>query len=71
MLITEIEHKPARKPKQFEDIFDVTLSKHAPSKSVIVRGNNKPHNMKQLRKQIMKNKANREKAEEDQKNIES
>ena len=58
--------------KQFEDIFDATLSKHAPFKSVIVRGNNKPHTMEQLRKEIMirtrlKNKANRTKAEGDQK----
>ena len=58
--------------EQFEDIFNATLSKHAPFKSVIVKGNNKPHTMKQLRKEIMirtrlKNKANRTKAEEDQK----
>ena len=36
--------------KQFKDIFDAILSKHAPFKTVIVRRNNKPHTMKQLRK---------------------
>ena len=58
--------------KQFEDTFDATLFKHAPFKSVIVRGDNKPHTMKQLRKEVMmqtrlKNKANRTKAGEDHK----
>ena len=58
--------------EQFEHIFDATLSKHAPFKSVIAREDNKPHTMKQLRKEIMKrtritNNANKAKAKEDRK----
>ena len=62
--------------KQFEDIFDATLSKHARFKSVIVRGNNKLHTMKQLRTEIMirtrlKKKANKKKLKKIRKNIKS
>ena len=50
----------------------LTLSKHAPLKSAIIRGRNKPHTRKQSRKEIMirtklKNKASRTKAEKDHK----
>ena len=53
MLSTETERKPCDL-EQFENIFDATLSKHAPYKSVLIRGNKKPHTTKPLRKEIMK-----------------
>jgi len=39
--------------EQFEDIFAATFSEHAPFKSAIIRGNNKSHTTKQVRKEIM------------------
>ena len=38
---------------EFENIFVETLNKHAPHKTVRVRGNNKPHVTKELRKAMM------------------
>ena len=38
----------------FEETFAKTLQKHAPYKSVLVHGNNKPHVIKNLRKAIKK-----------------
>ena len=38
----------------FEKTFATTLQKHAPYKSVLVRGNNQPHITKNLRKAMMK-----------------
>ena len=39
--------------ESFTELFDKTLDKHAPFKTVIIRGNNKPHMSKTLRKAIM------------------
>ena len=38
---------------EFENVFVETLNKHAPHKTVRVRGNNKPHVTKELRKAMM------------------
>ena len=38
---------------EFEHIFWDTLDRHAPHKTVLVRGNNTPHVTKELRKAIM------------------
>ena len=37
--------------EQFEDVFAATFSEQAPFKSAIIRGNNKSHTTKQVRKQ--------------------
>ena len=60
----------------FEETFAKTLQKHAPYKSVLVRGNNKPHVTKDLRKTMMKRTrlktiANRTRTDRDIKNYES
>ena len=47
------EHSP-KDHEDFENIFVSTLNKHAPLKTVVVRGNNKPHMNKNLRRAIMK-----------------
>ena len=39
--------------ESFTELFDKTLDKHAPFKTVVIRGNNKPHMSKTLRKAIM------------------
>ena len=39
--------------QEFELPFDETLGKDAPLKSVTIRGNNKPHMTKSLRKAMM------------------
>ena len=49
-LLQKLSTNQPGNPKEFEDIFYATLSKHAPFKSVIVRGNNKPHTMKTIAK---------------------
>ena len=56
--------------QEFESLFDETLGKHAPLKSVTIRGNNKPHMTKSLRKAMMlrtnlKNRANKTKDQAD------
>ena len=38
----------------FEDIFERVLDKHAPKKSKLIRGNEKPHMTGELKKAIMK-----------------
>ena len=50
--------------QEFELLFDETLGTHAPLKTVTIRGNNKPHMTKSLRKAMMlrtklKNRANK------------
>ena len=54
----------------FQNAFETVLDKHAPLKTKIIRGNNKPHMSKQLGKEIMKrsrlkNLANQTKNPED------
>ena len=39
--------------ESFTELFDKTLDKHAPFKTVVIRGNDKPHMSKTLRKAIM------------------
>ena len=39
--------------ESFTELFDKTLDKYAPFKTVVIRGNNKPHMSKTLRKAIM------------------
>ena len=39
--------------ESFTELYDKTLDKHAPFKAVVIRGNNKPHMSKTLRKAIM------------------
>ena len=58
--------------QEFELLFDETLGKHAPLKSVTIRGNNKPHMTKFLRKAMMlrtklKNRANKTRDQVDMK----
>ena len=55
---------------EFEEIVRAKLDKHAPLKTAIFRGNNKPHMSKELKKAIMvrtrlKNKSNQTRTEED------
>ena len=45
---------PSNDYNDFEQTFVSTLNKHAPLKTVIVRGNNKPHVNKDLRRAMMK-----------------
>ena len=45
---------PSNDYNDFEQTFISTLDKHAPLKTVIVRGNNKPHMNKNLRRAMMK-----------------
>ena len=40
--------------ENFETVFEQTLNLHAPVKEKFIRGNNKPHVTKELRKAIMK-----------------
>ena len=52
--------------ESFENVFVTVLDRHAPRKTIILRGNQKPHVDKNLRKEIMKrselkSKANRAK----------
>ena len=39
--------------ESFTELFDKTLDNHAPFKTVVIRGNNKPHMSKTLRKAMM------------------
>ena len=60
----------SQKYEHFENTFVEVLNAHAPKKTKILRGNQKPHVDKNLRKAIMKrsklkNKANRTKQQED------
>ena len=40
--------------EQFGETFDATLSKHAPYRFFLIRGENKPHTTKPLQKEVMK-----------------
>ena len=56
--------------ESFENVFVIVLDRHAPRKTKILRGNQKPHAAKNLRKAIMKrselqSKANRTKRPKD------
>ena len=53
-LVNNLKEHPPKDHDDFENIFVSTLNKHAPMKTVVVRGNNKPHMNKNLRKAIMK-----------------
>ena len=53
-LYTKLCKEPFLNYEKFHDIFVSILDKHAPLKTRFVRGNNKPHVSKPLRKEIMK-----------------
>ena len=69
-LSSAIAEKCPHDLQEFEKLFDEALGKHAPFKSMTIRGNNKSHMTKNLRKAMMlrtnlKNTANITKDQED------
>ena len=69
-LATELCTTRPKTYHEFEEIVRAKLDKHAPLKTAIFRGNNKPHMSKELKKAIMvrtrlKNKSNQTRTEED------
>ena len=69
-LSSAIAEKSPHDLQEFEKLFDETLGKHAPFKSITIRGNVKSHMTKTLRKAMMlrtnlKNRANKTKNQED------
>ena len=66
-LSSAIAEKRPHDLQEFEKIFDETLGKHAPFKSITIRGNNKSHITKTLRNAMMllRNRAIKPRIKED------